>query len=67
MVPQIKQESDMSDEIHELNIDELETVSGGQIFTSTVHTMLVEFGRYFQWVTQRATGSKTGDPIPFGR
>jgi hypothetical protein len=57
----------MSDEIHELSIDELDPVSGGhggQMSTTTVIPWLHTELRYLIWVFQRTNGSKGGTPLP---
>jgi bacteriocin-like protein len=55
----------MSDEIHELSIDELDTVSGGHVSTATVVAAIEAGRRYFQYEVQRYFGSRGASPISF--
>jgi hypothetical protein len=65
MVPQTKVESHMSDETHELSIDELDAVSGGQVSTATVIAPIQAYLGFIHWAIQRANGSMPAGP--FGR
>ena len=48
----------MSNEIHELSIDELDTVSGGHVPTATVLAAFDAGRRFIQFEVQRYFGSK---------
>jgi bacteriocin-like protein len=64
MIPKTKQESEMSDEIHELSIDELDTVSGGQVTTTTVLGPIQRLHRLWDWAVQRQQGQRDTSSIP---
>jgi bacteriocin-like protein len=55
----------VSNEIHELSIDELDTVSGGQVSTKTVLAVFEAERRYLQFEVQRYFGSRGASPISF--
>jgi bacteriocin-like protein len=48
----------MSDEIHELSIDELDTVSGGNLSTATIVAPMAATQRYVQFEVQRWFGER---------
>jgi bacteriocin-like protein len=48
----------MSDEIHELNIDELDTVSGGNVSTATIIAPMLALHKFVQYECQRWFGER---------